>query len=138
MREARAGHPRRADLRQRRCPLRAHAVPSAGGYRRGRPPPDPERRSVYAHVLLGRLQRFSTAPGRLHMKLVVLAALAASCFTVGGVFMKHADGLHHAGATAGFLALFVLGAVVQSQAMRGEGLAVTYLIVLGLEAALAV
>lgn len=72
------------------------------------------------------------------MKLVVLAALAASCFTVGGVFMKHADGLHHAGATAGFLALFVLGAVVQSQAMRGEGLAVTYLIVLGLEAALAV
>ena len=52
--------------------------------------------------------------------------------------MKRADGLQHAGATAGFLALFVLGAIVQSEAMRGEGLAVTYLIVLGLEAALAV
>ena len=51
--------------------------------------------------------------------------------------MKHADGLRHAGATAGFLALFALGAIVQSEAMRGEGLAVTYVIVLGLEAAFA-
>jgi multidrug transporter EmrE-like cation transporter len=72
------------------------------------------------------------------MTALVLATLAASCFTLGGVFMKQADGLRHAGPATGFLVLFALGAVVQSQAMRGAELAVTYVIVLGLEAALAV
>jgi multidrug transporter EmrE-like cation transporter len=69
---------------------------------------------------------------------LVLAMLAALCFTVGGVFMKRADGLQHWSSTASFLLLFALGAAMQSQAMRGNELTTTYIIVLGLEAALAV
>jgi multidrug transporter EmrE-like cation transporter len=69
---------------------------------------------------------------------LVLAGLAALFFTVGGIFMKRADGLHHAPAAAMFLALFASGAAIQSLAMRGAGLGATYLVVLGLEAALAV
>jgi quaternary ammonium compound-resistance protein SugE len=68
---------------------------------------------------------------------VVLASLAALSFTVGGVFMKQADGLRHASATALFLLLFAVGAVIQSQAMRGAEMGATYVVVLGLEAALA-
>ncbi|MGE5243724.1 MAG: DMT family transporter [Betaproteobacteria bacterium] len=69
---------------------------------------------------------------------LVLASLAAFCFTLGGVFMKHAEGLRNATPTALFLLLFGVGAAVQSLAMRGAELTTTYLIVLGLEAALAV
>jgi multidrug transporter EmrE-like cation transporter len=69
---------------------------------------------------------------------LTLASLAALCFTLGGVCMKRADGLQHASPTVLFLALFAAGAALQSQAMRGAGLARTYIIVLGLEAALAV
>jgi len=68
---------------------------------------------------------------------LVLAALAALCFTVGGIFMKQADGLRHGSPTALFLLLFAAGAAVQSQAMRGAELGTTYVVVLGLEAALA-
>jgi multidrug transporter EmrE-like cation transporter len=69
---------------------------------------------------------------------LVLSSLAALSFTVGGIFMKRADGLHHATATALFLLLFAVGAVIQSQAMRGAELGATYIVILGLEAALAV
>ncbi len=69
---------------------------------------------------------------------LVLASLAAFCFTVGGVFMKYADGLRNAPSTLLFLLLFGTGAALQSLAMRGAELATTYVIVLGLEAALAV
>ena len=66
-----------------------------------------------------------------------LSSIAALCFTVGGIFMKHADGLRNASATAVFLLLFAFGAAIQSQAMRGAELGATYIVVLGLEAALA-
>ena len=66
-----------------------------------------------------------------------LAILAALAFTTGGVLMKYADGLHHGGAVAGFVALFAASAMLQSQAMRGSELGVIYALVLGLEAALA-
>ena len=68
---------------------------------------------------------------------LVLASLAAISFTVGGIFMKRADGLHNAPAAAVFLLLFAVGAAIQSQAMRGTELGATYIVVLGLEAALA-
>ena len=68
---------------------------------------------------------------------IALASIAALAFTVGGVFMKHADGVRNASATALFLLLFAFGAVIQSQAMRGAELGATYVVVLGLEAALA-
>lgn len=68
---------------------------------------------------------------------LVLALFAALSFTLGGVFMKYADGLRHAGAVVGFVALFAAGAALQSQAMRGAELGATYILVLGLEAGLA-
>ena len=68
---------------------------------------------------------------------IALASIAALAFTVGGIFMKYADGLRNASATALFLLLFAFGAVMQSQAMRGAELGATYVVVLGLEAALA-
>ena len=68
---------------------------------------------------------------------LALASLAALCFATGGVFMKHAEGVRHASPTALYLLLFAAGAVAQSQAMRGTGLGTTYIVVLGLEAVLA-
>ncbi len=68
---------------------------------------------------------------------LVLSVLAALCFTLGGVFMKHADGLRNLSSVAGFMALFAIGASLQSLAMRGGGLGTTYIVILGLEAVLA-
>lgn len=68
---------------------------------------------------------------------LTLSTLAALAFTLGGVFMKSADGVRHPGPTAGFVLLFGLGAALQSQAMRGADLGPTYILVLGLEALLA-
>lgn len=72
------------------------------------------------------------------MMHLVLASLAALFFTVGGIFMKRADGLRHGLAVITFLMLFAVGAALQSQAMRGAQMGMTYVVVLGLEAALAV
>ncbi len=68
---------------------------------------------------------------------LTLPVLAALAFTLGGVCMKHADGLRHAGPIAAFVVLFGVGAALQSQAMRGAELGATYILVLGLEAMLA-
>ena len=68
---------------------------------------------------------------------LILSALAALAFTIGGVFMKSADGTRHLLPTVGFLLLFAGGAALQSYAMRGAELGVTYVLVLGLEAMLA-
>jgi multidrug transporter EmrE-like cation transporter len=69
--------------------------------------------------------------------LLPFGLLAAICFATGGLFMKHADGVRQLPPALAFLFLFCLGAVLQSYAMRGTGMAVTYVLVLGLEAALA-
>ena len=69
--------------------------------------------------------------------MLLLGLLAALCFTIGGVFMKHADGFRQPWPALAFLLLFGVGAVLQSHAMRGTGMAMTYVVVLGLEAALA-
>lgn len=68
---------------------------------------------------------------------LMLSILAALAFALGGVFMKYADGLRHAGPIVGFVTLFGAGAAVQSLAMRGAELGATYILVLGLEAMLA-
>ena len=70
------------------------------------------------------------------MKLA-LAGLAALAFTLGGVLMKHADGVRNVLPVCGFLVLFALGATLQSAAMRGKELGTTYILALGREAALA-
>ncbi len=76
-------------------------------------------------------------PVTLSLMALTWPVLAALAFTLGGVFMKYADGLTHAGPTAAFVALFGVGAVLQSRAMRGAELGTTYILVLGLEAILA-
>ncbi len=68
---------------------------------------------------------------------LMLAGLAALAFTAGGVFMKYADGVRQLWPVLGFVTLFGIGAALQSQAMRGAELGTTYILVLGLEAALA-
>jgi multidrug transporter EmrE-like cation transporter len=67
----------------------------------------------------------------MELLLLVVAAIA---FSAGGLCMKLSAGLTQPAATAAFLALFVIGAVVQALAMRRSDLAVSYVFVLGLEA----
>lgn len=63
-----------------------------------------------------------------------LAVLAALCFAVGGYFTKLSLGLTARGPTVMMFALFLAGSALQAVAMRNEPMAVTYVIVLGLEA----
>jgi multidrug transporter EmrE-like cation transporter len=60
--------------------------------------------------------------------------LAALFFTVGGIFMKLSDGLTKFWPTTTVFILFLAGAALQALAMKREDLAVTYLVVVGLEA----
>jgi multidrug transporter EmrE-like cation transporter len=62
---------------------------------------------------------------------------AALFFTVGGIFMKLSEGLTKFWPTVIVFALFVIGAALQTLAMKREDLAVTYLWVVGLESILA-
>ena len=63
--------------------------------------------------------------------------LAALFFTVGGVFMKLSEGLTKFWPTVIVFALFLIGAALQTLAMKRDDLAVTYLQVVGLESILA-
>jgi multidrug transporter EmrE-like cation transporter len=60
--------------------------------------------------------------------------LASGAYAVGGLFMKLSAGLANPGPTAAFLALFLLGAVVQALGMGQTDLGVAYILVLGVEA----
>ena len=64
----------------------------------------------------------------------VLAALAALSFGASGYFMKISQGLTLRGPAAAMFGLVVLGAGLQTIAMRDETMTTTYVIVLGLEA----
>ena len=63
-----------------------------------------------------------------------LTLLAALFFSVGGYFMKLSAGLTHLRPTLLMFAFFSVGAVLQTVAMRGEQMAITYIVVLGFEA----
>ena len=79
-------------------------------------------------------------PGVVQQEAILFAGtviLAALFFTVGGIFMKLSDGLTKFWPTMIVFALFVTGAALQTLAMKREDLAVTYLVVVGLEAILA-
>lgn len=87
-------------------------------------------------LVLGRVaQPLGELVAPYRFSLLVLAAAAS--FTIGGIFMKLADGVRDKGAIAALLVCFATGAILQSLAMRGEDLGVTYIVVLGVEAALA-
>ena len=63
-----------------------------------------------------------------------LTGLAALSFSIGGYFMKLSAGLTHLRPTVLMFAFFSIGTVLQTVAMRGEQMAVTYIAVLGFEA----
>lgn len=67
--------------------------------------------------------------------LMVLAA--AVSFTVGGIFMKLSQGLSYLTPSLLVYVFFCTGASLQTLAMRKSDLGVTYILVLGLEAVLA-
>lgn len=62
---------------------------------------------------------------------VVAAALS---YTLGGYFMKHAEGFTRLPPALAVLGLFCLGATLQIFAMRQQEMTSTYITVLGLEA----
>ena len=63
-----------------------------------------------------------------------LTGFAALAFSIGGYFMKLSAGLTNVRPTLLMFAFFSVGAVLQTVAMRGEQMAVTYIVVLGFEA----
>jgi multidrug transporter EmrE-like cation transporter len=67
----------------------------------------------------------------------ILIFLAAAAFALGGIAMKYAEGLSRLLPSLVAMALFVLGAGIQTVAMKQQQMSVTYIAVLGLEALLA-
>ena len=63
-----------------------------------------------------------------------LTCLAALSFSMGGYFMKLSAGLTRLRPTVLVFLFFALGAGLQTVAMRDHQMAVTYIVVLGLEA----
>lgn len=63
-----------------------------------------------------------------------LTCLAAMSFSIGGYFMKSSAGLTNFRPTMLMFAFFIAGASLQTIAMCGRQMLVTYIVVLGLEA----
>jgi multidrug transporter EmrE-like cation transporter len=63
-----------------------------------------------------------------------LTGLTALSFSIGGYFMKLSAGLTRLRPTVMMVLFFSIGTVLQTVAMRGEQMAVTYIVVLGFEA----
>ena len=68
---------------------------------------------------------------------LLLSLFAAGAYTVGGLFMRKSDGFAHALPGVMVFGCFCLGAALQTLAMKRSELSVNYILVLGLEAALA-
>jgi|SRR5450432_415866 len=64
----------------------------------------------------------------------ILTVLAALSFSIGGYFMKLSLGLTQLRPTMLVLTFFAIGACLQTVAMRGEQMSITYVVVLGFEA----
>ncbi len=68
---------------------------------------------------------------------IFLSLLAALSFTCGGVAMKYCFGFTRLFPTVMIYVMFAVGATLQTIAMKQAELGATYILVLGLEAALA-
>jgi len=68
---------------------------------------------------------------------LLMLVLASAAYAVGGVFMKMSEGLARPAPVAAFVALFAGGSLLQALGMRSVDLSVGYIIVLGVEAVLA-
>jgi multidrug transporter EmrE-like cation transporter len=69
---------------------------------------------------------------------LILSVLAAGAYTIGGVFMRRAEGFAHALPAAMVFVCFCMGAALQTLAMKRSEVSINYILVLGIEAALAV
>jgi quaternary ammonium compound-resistance protein SugE len=69
---------------------------------------------------------------------LTLLLAASAAYSVGGLFMKRSAGLALAQPTLIFVALFVVGALLQARGMKDGDLGVAYVFVLGVEAVLTV
>jgi multidrug transporter EmrE-like cation transporter len=67
-----------------------------------------------------------------------LLVLAAAAYVAGGIAMKYSNGFRHGLPSALVFVAFGTGAALQTLAMREGDLSVAYVLVLGLEAILAV
>ena len=72
------------------------------------------------------------------MKTLAFYSVAAAFYVVGGVLMKHSQGLTKLLPAVALVILFSAGALMQAWAMKHEALGPSYVVVLGLEALLAV
>jgi len=63
---------------------------------------------------------------------------AALSFTVGGIFMELSQGLSRPFSSFMVYFMFAIGASLQTLATQNSGMGITYIVVLGLEAILAV
>jgi multidrug transporter EmrE-like cation transporter len=68
---------------------------------------------------------------------LLIAIMAAVAFAVGGVFMKHSQGLSVFLPTVATYGFYLVGTTLQTLLMQGSDLGITYVLVLGLEAVLA-
>lgn len=68
----------------------------------------------------------------------LMAVGAALSFAIGGIFMQLSDGLSNPIPSLLVYLMFAIGASIQTLAMRQSTMGVTYIIVLGLEAVLAI
>jgi multidrug transporter EmrE-like cation transporter len=64
----------------------------------------------------------------------VLTCLAALSFSIGGYYMKLSAGLTQFRPTVLVFVFFAVGVCLQTVAMQGQQMAVTYIVVLGFEA----
>jgi len=72
------------------------------------------------------------------MQALALYSLAAALYVTGGVLMKHSAGLTRWLPALALVVVFGCGALIQAWAMKQESLGSSYVVVLGLEALLAV
>jgi small multidrug resistance pump/quaternary ammonium compound-resistance protein SugE len=63
---------------------------------------------------------------------------AAICFTIGGIFMEFSKGLSQPIPSTFIYISFLAGASLQALATNSSGMGMTYILVLGIEAILAV
>jgi len=69
---------------------------------------------------------------------LLLLVIASVLYAIGGLFMKLSSGMSRPAPTVAFLTLFVGGALCQALGMRRTDLVVSYVLVLGAEALVAV
>jgi multidrug transporter EmrE-like cation transporter len=64
--------------------------------------------------------------------------IASGCYATGGLFMKYSQGMMRPLPVLAFALLFLAGASLQALGMRRADLGMAYILVLGLEALMAV